>query len=127
MSALPRRRALIRLGGILATAGTAVLMARYSQAEDPIGRVIEIEARRFRYSPNEIIVKQGEVVILTFRAVDFTHGFSVPDLNVRVDLIAGQITPVRLQPITVGRFPFLCDNFCGDGHEEMHGTLTVEA
>jgi cytochrome c oxidase subunit 2 len=28
---------------------------------------------------------------------------------------------VRVVPEKAGRFAFLCDNFCGDGHEHMAG------
>jgi cytochrome c oxidase subunit 2 len=34
---------------------------------------------------------------------------------------------VRLMPDKVGTFTFLCDVFCGSGHETMNGTITVVA
>jgi len=122
MIGLSRRAALIRIGGVIATG----FMATAPRAQDKAGRVIEIEARRFRYTPNVIVVKRGEVVTLAFRSLDFIHGFSLPDFGIRADLIPGRVTQVRLQPMQTGRFTFLCDNFCGDGHEEMNGTLIVE-
>src|SRR5471032_1752771 len=90
-------------------------------------RVIKIEARKFRYAPNEIELKKGEAVILELTALDFPHGFSIPDLKLRADLVMGKTVQVRLKPEQEGRIAFLCDNFCGSGHEEMAGVLIVKA
>ncbi|NVD73456.1 cupredoxin domain-containing protein [Duganella sp. BJB1802] len=90
-------------------------------------RVIKIEARKFRFAPNVIELKKGEAVVLELTALDFPHGFSVPDLKIRADLVMGKPVQVRLKPETAGQFGFLCDNFCGSGHEEMAGTIIVKA
>ena len=54
-------------------------------------------------------------------------GFSVPDFNVRADIVPGQVARVRLTPDKAGTFTFLCDIFCGSGHETMSGTMVVTA
>ena len=90
-------------------------------------RVIKIEARKFRFSPNVIELKKGEEVVLELTAVDFPHGFSLPDFKLRADLIMDTPVRVTLKPEQVGQFGFLCDNFCGSGHEEMAGTIVVKA
>lgn len=89
-------------------------------------RVIKITARRFSYSPDQIVLKKGEAVRLEFTSLDFVHGFKVPDLGIRADLPPGVTTSVRLQPDKTGSYAFLCDNFCGAGHEEMHGKIIVQ-
>ncbi|PHV40775.1 cupredoxin domain-containing protein [Janthinobacterium sp. BJB304] len=88
-------------------------------------RIIAIEARKFVYTPNEITVKKDETIVLAFTAVDFIHGFFIPDMNIRADLKPGQVTEVRLTPGKAGEYAFLCDNFCGSGHEEMNGKIIV--
>ncbi|MES2130069.1 MAG: cupredoxin domain-containing protein [Pseudomonadota bacterium] len=88
-------------------------------------RVIKIEARKFAYSPATITVKAGEAVVLELHAIDFTHGFNLPEFKIRADLVPGKAVRVPLQPKEAGRFTFVCDNFCGDGHEEMNGALIV--
>ena len=88
-------------------------------------RVIKVMAQKFRYTPNEITIKRGENVVLEFTAIDFVHGFSVPDLHVRADLPPGQLTRVRLPFKHAGVYDFLCDNFCGSGHENMGGKIIV--
>jgi cytochrome c oxidase subunit 2 len=67
------------------------------------------------------------VVTLALKAIDFTHGFFIPDLNVRTDLIPGRAVTLKLKLDRPGRYAFLCDNFCGDGHEQMSGLLVVQA
>lgn len=94
-------------------------------AEQGQGRVIKIVAQRFMYTPNEITLKKGEPVTLEFRSLDFIHGFKVPDLGIRADLPPARNTLVHLTPEKTGRFPFLCDNFCGSGHEDMSGVIIV--
>ena len=90
-------------------------------------RVIKIQAKKFVYTPNKIVLKLGEPVVLEFTSVDFTHGFNIPDMKIRADLPPGKITRVKLTPDKVGEYEFLCDNFCGDGHEGMSGKMTVKA
>jgi cytochrome c oxidase subunit 2 len=88
--------------------------------------VIRISAKKFEYSQHEIVLKRGVSVVLELTALDRVHGFNMPDLGVRADLIPGQVVRVRLNPDRPGIFVFFCDVFCGDGHEEMTGTLIVE-
>ena len=89
-------------------------------------RRIKIQAKKFEYTPNIIILKTGQPVVLEFTSVDFIHGFKIPDLNLRADLPPGQITKVRFTPDKAGEYEFLCDNFCGSGHEEMSGKIIVK-
>ena len=104
------------LQGVVATAGAALVGAGVAQdAAEP--RVSELTARRFNYTPNEIALKAGERVVIAIRSIDFMHGMNLPDLNMRLDLVPGRITKLELHPKTPGVIDFLCDNFCGDGHE----------
>lgn len=106
--------------------GTAIntkVQARTTAKE----RVIKIQAQKFSYTPNQIVLKLGQPVVLEFTSVDFIHGFNIPNMKIRADLLPGMITRVKLTPDKEGDYDFLCDNFCGDGHEGMSGKLTVEA
>lgn len=89
-------------------------------------RVIKIVAKRFVFSPSEIVLKKGQPVVFELTTLDFGHGFNVPDLNFRADFVPDKLNIVRLTPQKTGKFEFLCDNFCGSGHEEMDGHLVVE-
>ena len=89
-------------------------------------RVIKVQAKKFVYTPNQIVVEKGQPVILEFTSVDFIHGFNVPDMKIRSDLQPGRITRIRLNTEQAGTYDFLCDNFCGSGHEEMNGRIIVK-
>jgi cytochrome c oxidase subunit 2 len=121
-----RRQWLRSAGGAAMLAAAAPFAIRAASAQTEEGRLIPIEARRFKYTPSEIRLRKGETVTLAFTAIDFVHGFSAPDFNVRSDLLPGRITKVTITPQTVGRYTFLCDNFCGDHHEDMNATFIVE-
>jgi cytochrome c oxidase subunit 2 len=95
-------------------------------ASDAPVRVIKIAARRFVYTPAEIVLKKDQPVAFELTTQDFGHGFSIPDLDFRADFVPDRTNIVRLTPRKAGRFDFLCDNFCGSGHEEMDGKLIVE-
>ena len=75
--------------------------------------------------PAEILVKKNEPVTLQLIAIDFAHGFGLPDFGLRVDLVPGKVVELAVTPDKAGRFHMLCDNFCGEGHDKMSGWLVV--
>ena len=96
-----------------------------AESAQPKEKVIKITAKKFNYTPGEVTLKKGVPVILEFRSQDVLMGFNLPDFNVRADIVPGKATRLRLVPDKTGTFIFLCDVFCGSGHEEMNGKLTV--
>ncbi len=108
-----------------ALAAGAGALALHRVLAQPAPRVLTITARRFQYEPNEIPLKVGEAVVVEIRSIDFIHGMNLPDLGRRLDLVPGQVTRLELHPTEPGVIDFVCDNFCGDGHEEMHGRFVV--
>ena len=118
-----RRRLTMALGGLLLGTGTLGLRA----TAQPKEQVIKITARRFSYSPNQLKLRKGVPVVLELTSTDVVMGFNVPDFQTRADIMPGRVTRVRFVPDKVGTFTFLCDIFCGSGHETMNGTITVVA
>ena len=102
--------------GLLALAAGA-----QSQAE------LRMVARKFVFEPATLRVRVGTPVVLHLSAPEVPMGFSLPDLNVRADIVPGRDAVVRFTPDRAGSFTFLCDVFCGSGHENMSGTLVVTA
>lgn len=115
-----RRRAL------LTTLAAAPLALRHASAQ-PAPREIEITAQRFHFTPNVIALKAGEPVLLKITALDFAHGFFIPDLDRRLDLMPGRAVTFAFTPASPGTLHFLCDNFCGEGHEGMDGRFEISA
>jgi cytochrome c oxidase subunit 2 len=87
--------------------------------------VIKITTKRFEFNPSVITLRKGEPVTLEFTALDVLMGFNLPEFGVRTDVIPGKTTRLRLTPMKTGMFVFLCDVFCGTGHEDMSGKLIV--
>jgi cytochrome c oxidase subunit 2 len=114
---------MLAFGGLALGAATVGLHA----ATQPKEQIIKILARRFTYSPNQLKLKKNVPVILELTTADVVMGFSVPDFQTRADILPGKVTRVRLVPDKVGTFVFLCDIFCGSGHETMSGLITVVA
>jgi cytochrome c oxidase subunit 2 len=101
----------------------AALAAR---ADEP--RVIDVVAKRFSWEPAEIQVTVGERVRLVLRTADGLHGIELKKFKIAKEI------PRGTKPVTVeftageaGRFPFLCSEYCGDGHDDMKGVLVVNA
>ncbi|WP_394778920.1 cupredoxin domain-containing protein [Undibacterium sp.] len=91
----------------------------------PAVKTIRISAKKFVFIPAEIKLKRGEEVILELSTQDVLMGFSLPDLKVRADLVPGKTQTLRITPDKAGEYVFLCDVFCGSGHEDMSGKLIV--
>lgn len=96
-----------------------------AQSAEPAEKVIKITVSKFKYTPGEVRLKKNVPVILEFRTQDIMMGFNLPDFNVRADIVPGKTTRLRLTPDKTGTFVFLCDIFCGTGHEEMNGRIVV--
>jgi cytochrome c oxidase subunit 2 len=125
MTSFERRRFAITAGTVAALSlgyGATFVIA---QAAAPREKVIRVSARRFEYSPSRLTLKKGVPVVLELTSEDVLMGLNIPDFNVRGDMEPGKVTRVRFVPDKTGTFTFLCDIFCGSGHERMQGTITV--
>ena len=107
---------LIFLAGMAATALTGA-------AQTP--QVIKVSVKKFEYSVREITVKKGMPVVIEITSEDRQHGFSLPAFGVRGDVNPGEVTRIAFTPDKTGMFEYLCDIFCGEGHEDVTGTLIV--
>jgi cytochrome c oxidase subunit 2 len=112
------------LAALAAAALLCAGLAGFSLAQQG-ERVVRITAERYSYEPEKIVLKKGQPVILELVAEDRMHGFNSLALGIRADVLPDQAVRVRLVPDKVGTFPFICDVFCGSGHGEMGGVITV--
>jgi len=103
----------------------ALFLALLAAAGDPGERVVHVVARKFSYSPDVLELQLGIPVVIELTSADRDHGFSVPELGIRIDVEPGKTARVRVVPQKVGTFDFHCDVFCGSGHEEMAGRIVV--
>src|SRR5258707_8185861 len=119
---VPMTRHLVALGGLLLAGAVA---AGAIAAAAPDEKIIAVSAMKFEFLPATINLKKGEPVILELSSLDRAHGFKVPDLGIRAEVLPDTTVRVRVVPDKIGRFTFACDNFCGDGHEDMEGVIVV--
>jgi len=119
-----KKRILIT-GTLLVSAILSGLLIHSRAEAVPAERVIHITAKRFDFSPDSITLKKGEPVVFEISSGDRKHGFSLRAFGVRSDVLPRKVSRIRLTPDKTGKFTFSCDVFCGDGHEEMTGTVIV--
>ena len=100
------------------------LLAGGARGQEP--RVVEIAAKRFAFTPAEVVLKAGEPVVLRLHSEDVTHGFFHRGLGIDATIEPGKTVEVPLRPTTPGRYTVICDHFCGSGHGNMKLTLVVE-
>jgi cytochrome c oxidase subunit 2 len=85
-------------------------------------RRIEVSAKRFEFTPNEITIKKGESVVLAMSSTDVTHGLYIDQLHIKAEIPNGKVTEIPLTPTETGDFYGVCAHFCGTGH----GTMVFE-
>ena len=106
----------------LLIASIHIVLANIAEGEE---QIIKVDASRFAFGPDGITLKKGVPVILEFTSKDAIMGFNAPALKTRADIIPGKVTRVRIVPEEAGVIAFFCDIFCGSGHEDMTGTITI--
>ena len=110
------------------SAGSVQQATPDSPAPSQEPRVIEVIAKRFAFEPAEIDVPVGEKVTLAVRTADGVHGIEIKKFRIKKEIPRGT-SPVMIEftATEAGRFPIVCSEYCGDGHEDMKGTLVVKA
>ena len=116
---LQRRR--ITAGLVLLSVGGLGAIASAQTSE----QVVRVVAKRFDFTPSKIQLRKGVPAVLEFTTLDVPMGFSLPDFKVRTDILPDKVSRVRFVPDKTGTFDFVCDIFCGSGHESMEGTIVV--
>ena len=91
----------------------------------PAEREIQLTAKKFEFTPDTITLKKGEPVVLVVSSQDRKHGFNLRAFGIRADVNPGETARIRFTPDKTGKFTFSCDVFCGEGHEDMTGTIVV--
>ena len=108
-----------------AMAGSAAAALGLAALAQKPPKAVRITARKFSYTPSVVTLKKGEPVVLEFTTADVFMGFNAPELKLRADIVPGQMARVPFTPERTGIFDFLCDIFCGEGHEKMTGKIRV--
>ena len=122
---MKHKKRILITGTLLVSAILSGLLIHGRADAVPAERVIHITAKKFDFSPDSITLKKGESVVLEISSADREHGFNLRAFGVRTNVSPGKVSRIRFTPDKTGKFTFSCDVFCGDGHEEMTGTIVV--
>lgn len=110
--------------------GVALALPASSPQEGPSSDLpvaeIQVTARKYKFTPNVITVKKGQLVRLMITAEDRDHGIRLKDFDINQRLVKGVPTTVEFTPTEAGTFVFKCSVRCGWRHGKMKGKLVVE-
>jgi cytochrome c oxidase subunit II len=87
---------------------------------------IRAQASPWQFTPKTLEVPVGSTVTFYVTSVDVQHGFRVDGTNINVQVLPGQISKMTATFKTAGTYPYICGEYCGVGHQNMFGTLTVK-
>ena len=121
-----RKKRILIAGALCMSAMIISGLALYVRANAlPAEKEIHITAKKFDFTPDTITLKKGEPVVLVVSSKDRKHGFNLRAFGIRADVNPGETARIRFTPNKTGKFTFSCDVFCGEGHEDMTGTMVV--
>lgn len=87
-------------------------------------------AVRSHFTPERVEIKQGDHVTWHItnveRALDATHGFTIPNYNIHVSIEPGEVVTFEFDATQDGVFSYYCTEFCSALHLEMMGYMLVE-
>ncbi len=73
----------------------------------------------YGFEAAELVLPVNEPALLRLRSLDVNHGFWVPEFRVKVDVIPGVVTELRITPTETGDYQVHCAELCGTAHASM--------
>lgn len=112
----------------------------WSKLQNTAGDVLTMEAIghqyyfSFRYPKlanpvnNEMHIPVNTPITLHVTSTDVNHGFWVPEVRIKADMVSGLINTLRFTPTQVGGpYRIICTEFCGELHGTMRAKLYVDS
>ena len=97
----------------------------------PPGEDLYVGAMRYNWDGLPAVIETGQEYDVHLGSYDVQHGFSIRPEETLSKQINLQVLPGNewVVPMTFdepGTYHVMCNEFCGQGHRTMHGTLYVE-
>ncbi|SDQ43840.1 cupredoxin domain-containing protein [Natronobacterium texcoconense] len=97
----------------------------------PPGDDVYIGAYSFSWDGLPVVLEAGREYNIHLGSYDVQHGFSIrPEetlsQQINLQMLPGYEWIVPMEFEEPGTYRVLCNEFCGNGHETMHGRLIVE-
>lgn len=101
--------------------------AVFASEEHEMGaKEIKLAAFQFGFSPDPVVVKKGDIVMLEITSSDVPHGVYIKEYGINIPVKKGEIRKIEFLADKEGSFDIVCSVFCGSGHSKMKGRLVVE-
>lgn len=94
------------------------------ELEDGV-RVVKVEAFRYGFTPDPVVVKEGDYVRLEITTKDVKHGIGIKEYKINAAIPPEETTIVEFLANKTGEFKVKCTVFCGFGHGRMKAVLRV--
>jgi len=85
-----------------------------------------VTANDFAFSPSRIEVRQGEIVRITFQAIDIPHTFIIDEYRIAKRAAIGQTIVFEFRADRAGSFRIYCNLTADDRCKRMKGELVVK-
>jgi heme/copper-type cytochrome/quinol oxidase subunit 2 len=89
-------------------------------------RTVEVTIRQLKFTPDPIIVNEGEKVRLDLTSHGATHNIVIPALGIKETIEPMQKKTIEFQADKPGRYSMSCNVNCGVGNEHLEGELVIQ-
>ena len=117
------KKTLLGLVSVASLMAAAVVLATPADSPQGTVRVFTVRGDQFAFSPSRIEVDRGDVVKVTFTAVDMPHSFTVDEYRIAKRASAGQTVTFEFR--ASGNARFYCNLTQDERCKGMHGQIVV--
>ena len=89
------------------------------------GVTVSVRAEMFSFTPDPIVVPANRPVTFRLTSGDVIHGFMVVGTNANAMVVPGYVSQFTVSFSKCGQYLISCNEYCGVGHHNMVGKLTV--
>jgi cytochrome c oxidase subunit 2 len=86
---------------------------------------VTMVAARYGFYPQTIEVPVNTQVKFRIASADVLHGVHVPNTNAATMIVPGYVSEITTTFPNTGKYAFLCNEYCGLGHDAMWSRLYV--
>ena len=82
-------------------------------------------AQSWAFVPRELELPVGSEVTIYVTSPELQHALDIRDTNVNMQVVPGQVSKLTFEFDEVGELPYVCNEYCGQGHAAMFGVVIV--
>jgi cytochrome c oxidase subunit II len=107
-----------------------IFFTPYGRSSNDASQTVNVRAQQFAFTLDRSTIRVGEPVKFRLTSADVNHGFAVFNSD-NGFLFQAQVMPGKEQDYVYtfkkpGTYRIVCFEYCGVGHDQMGGTLTVQ-